>query len=196
MKRILITKALVATLFVALPAIPAAVAQKPQAPKRNLKVDVRYDKKKDVTTLRLEPLVIWEGGFAVPRDSMYMLVAFEYPKRTIVKPQEVWIHFDGGSGGDWEPFPTPNFAAVVDGVRLDLGTFEGGRGALIRSVPRGGIVIERRRQKVSFDNFAKIASARKLTLVIGDHDYDIATEHLQALNYFYQLMQQEGREIH
>lgn len=177
------------------PGMPEVLAQKSSTAKRNLKVDVKYDKKKDVTRLHLEPLTIWEGGFGVPGDKMHMHVAFEYPKRRIVKPQEVLVEFVGGSGGDWQPFPNANFAARVDGVRIELGAFEGGPGALMRTVPLGGVVYESRGHKVSFENFGKIATANKLTLVIGDHDYVISKEHLQALNDFYQLMQQEGRQL-
>lgn len=190
MRRVLIAIALIATPLLALAQTPAPAA------KPKLKVNVRYDKEKDVTKLELEPLSIWNGasgkGLA---DGMMMSVSFVFPQHTIVKPEQVWFLFVAGSDQSSEPFKTEKIAALVDGVRIDLGTFKAGRGNVIRTAADKGQEYEGRAHSVSYENFAKLASAKKLTLLISDLKCEISEEHLQALRDFHNLMQREGLKV-
>jgi hypothetical protein len=89
---------------------------------RKTKVDVHYDKKKDISTARLEDIILWQNP--VVFEQIAMVVAFDYPKRTIVTPNSVSLLFFSVTK-DRTLLHTDSLAAEVDKVRLDLGKLEG-----------------------------------------------------------------------
>jgi hypothetical protein len=162
--------------------------QSPSAEKRKTKVDVHYDRKTDRTTIRLEELILWKNP--VHFEQVGLTVAFDYPKSVIVTPKNVSLTFLAASR-DWNPFPTNSLMAVLGDARLDLGNLEGGNGNLNRRSD----MMERRRISVLFEDFSRIARAKKAAFQIGDRKYDLQVEHLELLQNFLELMQQEGQEF-
>jgi hypothetical protein len=190
MRTLIISIALAATSFISpLGMFSSASPQPPTAPRRKTKVDVRYDKKKDLTTVRLEELVLWTNP--IHFEQIGMLVEFEYPQRIIVTPKTVSLIFYSATQ-DFRAFPTDSLVALLDGIRLDLGKMEGGNGDL------GGphrFTLERRRSSISYQDFSRIASAKKLVMLVSDRKYDLTDEQIQSLHNFLELMQQEGQEF-
>ena len=165
---------------------PLAQRQNTSTPKT--KVDIRYDKKKDMTTAELEELILWKNPSRFEKVSMF--VGFEYPKRIIATPKFVSLVFESATR-DWDPFPVDDVVATSDGARFELGKMAPRKGSLYRA----GDVIERRRITISYLDFSRIAKAKKAAILIGDRKYDLTERHLQLLTDFLELMQQEGKEF-
>lgn len=190
MGTLIISIALAATSFISQPVMfSPASQQSPAVPTRKTKVDVRYDKKKALTTIRLEELTLWKNP--IHFEQIGMIFAFDYPQRVIITPKTVSIGFYSATE-DWTPFPTDSLVALLDGIRLDLGKMEGGDGKL--GGP-GGFSLERRRTSISYQDFSRIAQAKKVVMLVGDRKYDLSDEQVQSLRDFLELMQQEGQEF-
>jgi hypothetical protein len=165
-----------------------ASQRSPTVPKRKTKVDVRYDKKKALTTVRLEELILWKNP--IHFEQIGMIVEFDYPQRIIVTPKTVSIVFHSATR-DGRPFPTDSLVALLDGIRLDLGEMEGGDGNL----GPGRSFLERRRISISYQDFSRITQAKKVVMLVGDRKYDLSDEQVQSLRDFLEFMQQEGQEF-
>ena len=155
---------------------------------RKTKVDVRYNKKTDTSTIQLEELVIWKNPIRF--EQIGMTFDFDYPKRTIVTPKLVSLRFITATK-DWDPFPVDDVDVMLDGARFSLGKMQPRRG----SRPGGGDIIEGRRLSISYQDFSRIAKAHRVAILIGDRKYDLTDDHLKLLRDFLELMQQEGQEF-
>ena len=183
MKTLIIAFALAVNPFVS-PLImfspPHVLQQSAASPKRKIKVDVRYDRQKNITTVKLEKLVLWQNP--VNFEEIGLVVGFEYPNRIIVTPESVSVVFYTATR-DWTPFPRNNkLAALLDGVRQDLGKVE-------------EVDFERRRISISYQDFARIANATKVACLFGDRKYELTEKQIKSLRDFLELMQQEGQEF-
>jgi len=156
---------------------------------RNLYVDVRYDKNKDITTLSLRNRSLWRDPLG--REWLAISLSFSYPKTTILKPKELILTFDVASK-DWEPFPVDTVSAVADGSRIDLGEVNERVQPISKDSP---FLYERRSLKISFENFSQMALAKKLTLVVGDRKYEVSERDREVLRDFLELMQREGEKV-
>jgi hypothetical protein len=155
---------------------------------RKTKVDVRYNKKTDRTTVLLEELIIWKNPIRF--EEIGMTVGFDYPKRTIITPKLVSLRFIAATK-DWDPFPVDDVDVMLDRARFNLGKMESRKGSLYRA----GDIIEGRRLSISYQDFSRIAKAHRVVILIGDRKYDLTDSHLQLLRDFLELMQQEGQEF-
>jgi len=155
---------------------------------RKTKVDVRYNKKTDTSTIQLEELVIWKNPIRF--EQIGITFGFDYPKRTIVTPKIVSLRFMTATK-DWDPFPVDDVDVMLDGARFSLGKMEPRRG----SRPRGGDIMESRRISISYQDFSRMAKSHRVAILIGDQKYDLTDGHLQLLRDFLELMQQEGQEF-
>jgi hypothetical protein len=152
------------------------------------KVDVRYNKKTDITTVLLEELIIWKNPIRF--EEIGMTVGFDYPKRTIITPKLVSLRFIAATK-DWDPFPVDDVDVMLDGARFNVGKMEPRKASLYRA----GDIIEGRRLSISYQDFSRIANAHRVAILIGDRKYDLTDSHLQLLRDFLELMQQEGQEF-
>lgn len=155
---------------------------------RKTKVDVRYNKKTDTTTVQLEELIIWKNP--VRFEQIGMTCGFDYPKRTINTPKLVTLRFLAATKG-WDPFPVDDVDVIVEGARFNVGKMEPRKG----SRPSVGDIIEARRLSISFRDFSRIANAHKVAILIGERKYELAGGQLQLLRDFLELMQQEGQDF-
>ena len=182
MKTLIIAFALTVNPFVS-PLItfsPPVLQQSAARPKRKTKIDVRYDRQKNITTIQLEELVLWQNP--VQFEQIGLVVGFEYPNRIIVTPKSVSVVFRSTTR-DWTPFPHNNtLAALLDGVRQDLGKME-------------GVDFEHRRISISYQDFARIANATKVAWLFGDRKYELTDKQIKSLGDFLELMQREGQEF-
>jgi hypothetical protein len=157
-------------------------------PTRKTKVDVRYDKKGDKSTALLEDVILWKNPDRF--EQLAMIVGFDYPKHIISTPKVVSLIFIAATRG-WDPFPTDDIGTTVDGVRFEVGKLE----PVNRSLNRPADAIDRRHASISYQDFSRLAKAKRASVSIGDRTYDLSDRQLQMLNDFLQLMQQEGQEF-
>ena len=155
---------------------------------RKTNVDVRYNKKTDITTVQLEELIIWKNP--IHFEQVGMTFGFDYPKRTIVTPKLVTLRFLAATK-DWDPFPVDDVDVMLDGTRFTVGKMEPRKG----SRSGAGDIIEARRLSISYQEFSRIAKAHRVAILIGERKYDLTDGHLQLLRDFLELMQQEGQEF-
>ncbi len=159
--------------------------------RRKTKVDVKYDKRKELSTVWLEELVLWKNpvGF----QQVTMAASFNYPKRVIVTPKTVSLRFRSATE-DRSPFVGDKLVAVVDGVRLELGKFEDFDNRSLTTTP-GNFLFDRVSNSISYEDFVKLAQARSLTMIVASRDYKLSTEQIQMLRDFLELMQAQGQEF-
>ena len=172
--------------FVAILITSAAVVPQSPSAGRAVEVTANYDKKKDLTTLYLGPLTLWKQPIM---QELTLAVSFDFPKRTITKPKEVLFGFQALSNESLM-FPTMTFSVVVDDQRLDFGKMTGDWKG-----PSGGLMIEKLRMPVSYENFAQIVAGKKVTLIVAERNYDLSAEQMRALRGFHQVMQREGQQV-
>ena len=163
-------------------------------PKHKTKVDLRYDSKKDITTVRLDYMKLWENPIRF--EQVDISFSFDYPKRTIVTPKTVLVivhsAMQGGPLFDYKR----DLVVIADGSRLSLGEMEGGdkRGGSL--TPRKGeMSFERLKLAIPYEDFAVIAKAKNVTVQIGERAYNLSDKQMQSLSDFLELMQAEGQEF-
>jgi hypothetical protein len=157
---------------------------------RKTKVDVKYDKKKNVTTVRLESMVLSENPIEFEQVSMGAL--FEYPAHIIETPKSVSLIFFS-TAQYMATFRNGALGAVIDGIPLNLGTFELPGNRNLRS-PKGPFS-ETLRVSIPYQDFMRIAQGKTVRLEVGGNKFNLTESQIQALDNFLQLMQQEGVEF-
>lgn len=169
---------------------PAVTASKSR---RKTKVDVKYDKKKELTTVWLRDLILSKNpqGF----EQINMSVSFSYPQHTIVKPKTVLIVIYSASMNGTLFDYYRDLAAIADGFRLKMGKMEYSSGQSELTPLRATLSSEFLRLAIPYDDFSRIAKAKVAMVQIGERKYNLSDKQLQSLNDFLELMQQEGQEF-
>lgn len=192
MKTIVLVFALIAnSLF---PGLETPIFQTPAIPtKPSIQVNASYDKKKDVTKLFLPPILLSSNRTPDQFEQVRLLIAFECPGTKIVKPKEVLFTFSASSQ-NFVSFPSLEFSVVIDGALLELGKLKGNQRNQINS-PKSRTVYEDDSTAISHDDFARIATANNVTLIIGKRKFDLTSGDIGMLNEFHKLMQREGQQL-
>lgn len=122
-----------------------------------------------------------------------MSVAFEYPKRTIVTPKSVLIVIHSAS--NWQSLfdYDRDLVVTVDGSRLPLGKMEGNPNPSLSK--KSSKFFELLRQSIPYEDYARIAKAKKAKLQVGKQTFDLTEKQLLSLSDFLELMEQEGQEF-
>ena len=163
-------------------------------PTHKTKVDLRYDKKKELTTVWLDYMKLWENPTAF--EQVDISFSFDYPMRTIVTPKTVLVTVHSAVQGGPLFDRQRDLVVVADGSRLSLGEMDNGDKSGGSLTPRGrAITFERLRLAIPYEDFAVIARARNVTVRIGERAYKLSDKHLQSLSDFLELMQAEGQEF-
>src|SRR2546423_9205629 len=92
MRILIIAIVFVANILVSPLLISSVVTQQSKTNTRTLKIEVHYDKKKDMTTVSIDELILRDTAGPYERTGMYIF--FKYSKRAIVKPMELGIIFN------------------------------------------------------------------------------------------------------
>ena len=174
---------------VAQDANPSANTQPKQ--RRKTKVDVKYNKKKDLGIVILEQVMLWDSPG--PFQEVRMNVSFTFPTHRIVTPKTVSMVFTAFTKETIE-FKYDGFEAIIDGQRLDLGQMERAR-TFYRSAPPNGPFFDVLQKAVPYDDFVRIATGKQVRLIVGGSPYDLSPDQRQMLSDFLMLMQQEGEEF-
>jgi hypothetical protein len=164
--------------------------------KRNFKYDGKivstYDKEKDRTIVLIQlmdvkdvedPRPVWEDSPTKPRqqDKLGFTMFFDYPGTTLATPKFVSVGFtylalEPGQYGDH------TLTAKVDGERITLGKMQ---------VLRTQEVIVRTAYKrytrralelvIPYEQFLRLANAKKVKMKLGNTDFDLSKDHLEAV---------------
>jgi hypothetical protein len=156
-------------------------------------VDATYDKKKDVTKIFLQPLLLWSNRQPDSFDQVRLFVGFEVPGTKIVKPKAVLFHFSASSSNVIS-FQSFEFSVLIDGTLLELGKLKGSQRRQINS-PRSMTVYDDESITISYDDFTRIATSDSVTIIVGKRKFDLSGGQVRSLREFHALMQREGQEL-
>ncbi|HSE23775.1 MAG TPA: hypothetical protein VLB68_19050 [Pyrinomonadaceae bacterium] len=162
-----------------------------QKERRKTKVDVKYNKQKDLSVVVLEQLKLWDTPGTL--GEVTMNVSFVFPTHRIVTPKTVSMVFTAYTKETIE-FKYDGFEAIIDGQKVDLGHLERPH-TFYRSVKPGGPFFDVLEKAVPYEDFARIASGKQVRLIVGGSPYDLSADQRQILADFLTLMQQQGEEF-
>jgi hypothetical protein len=163
--------------------------------KHNSKVEVIYDKAKDLTTTYLRPMtlryikssiearVINEGRVDyLPSEILSMTAYFNSSGKVLAKPKAIVIGFRS-MAIDKTPYTNDlTFAVNLDGSIVPLGTATITEHRIDERMSAGPVryVIESLEIAVSYETFLRITKARKTKMLLGGTELDLENEHLEA----------------
>jgi hypothetical protein len=163
--------------------------------KHNSKVEVTYDKAKDLTTTYLRPMtlryvkssiearVINEGRVDyLPLEILSMTAYFNSPGKVLAKPQAIVIGFRS-MAIDKTPYTTDLTLTVrLDGSIVTLGTMTIMEHRIDERMSAGPVryVVESLELPVPYETFLRITKARKTKMILGGTELDLENEHLEA----------------
>ena len=156
-------------------------------------VDATYDKKKNVTKLVLQPLLLWSNRQPDSFDQVRLFVGFEVPGTKIVKPKAVRFHFNASSSNVIS-FQSFEVSVLIDGTLVELGKLKGDQRRQINS-PRSMTVYDDEWITISYEDFTRIATADSVTIIVGKRKFELAGRQVRSLREFHALMQREGQEL-
>jgi hypothetical protein len=165
-------------------------------PKKDYKYEGKivstYDKAKDQTLVLIQlmdvkdvedPRPVTEDSFDKPRshDRLGFTMFFAYPGETLATPRYVSIGFSY-MALDPQRYKDHVLTAKIDGERITLGKME---------VLRTQEVIVRTAYKrytrralelvIPYEQFLRLANARKVKMKLGDQEFDLSKDHLEAV---------------
>jgi hypothetical protein len=162
------------------------------ASQRKTKVDLKYEKSKDLSTARLN-LHIWEGLSKL--DSLDLDVSFTYPGHIITTPSAVRFVFYGGDDPAFGYDDDPTLVFNLDGARMDLGKMK----QVHHSQRTEGEYVKSTFQvfdlSVPYEKVVQMVKANRIKIDLSGRKFDLSSKNLQALRDFVQLMQQSGQEF-
>lgn len=154
----------------------------PNARRSKTKVDVKYDKASDTTTVRLAAMTVIHTDGESERQDLELSVSFSYPKQTIATPQTVKIIlyslFAGGGGFEDDR----RLIVTVDGARSDLGEMKLGRSDNFSPqhdrIPWIGQDLN---LSISYAEFLRISKAANVHVAVGENRFKLSDKQLQSL---------------
>jgi hypothetical protein len=168
----------------------------PNVRRSKTKVDVKYDKASDMTTVWLAPMTVIHTGGENEREELELSASFSFPKHTIITPASVKIHvfsiYAGGAGFEEDR----RLIVTADDERIDLGNMElGFQDSFRPSHDRFPWVSQNLSLSVGYTDFLRVSKARKVQGVVGRKKFTLSSKQLQFLKDFAELMQQQGQEF-
>jgi hypothetical protein len=159
------------------------------APKRKFKhrgkIETKYDRFRNQTTVRLEPYYVQGTAPKLdPLAGIEISAGFVYEGQTLTKhPDEVLFGIVSTSADGFRYDQDRGLIALVDGERVDLGQMD----RVDASYKKKGIVIPDRYYvevlaiSMKYDVFLKIANAKVVEMQAGRREFKLRDEHLEAL---------------
>ena len=136
---------------------------------------VKYDKFKDRTVVRVGPFGLTGSmEYALTNTMIGILAGFGYEGAAIQKSVEAFSLGFTYSGKEWEFLKDRDVYALVDGERMQLGKADRASDINLGSVEE--------LLSVSMDTatFNKIANAKVVEIKVGNREFKLKNEHLQA----------------
>jgi hypothetical protein len=156
----------------------------------NEKVEASYDRVKDITTVRLNPMQVYGEPLAssdyIGGDEASFYVSFTYSGRTLrAQPKRVLFSLNSTSQ-DWKYTDFRKLTALVDGKLLTLGPLEHVPSFSVNAPANAnsddyisqGIAVS-----LSYKTFLRIANGRRVQISMGPREFELEKSHLEALRY-------------
>lgn len=124
---------------------PATTTQRP------VRITASYDKKKDITKLFLQPLLLWGNQTPEQYEDVRLYVGFECPGKKIVRPKEILFSFSASSE-NFVSFPSLEFSVSIDGEVLELGKLKGSQRNKISPVDFSRTIYEDESITISYED--------------------------------------------
>ncbi len=161
--------------------------------KHKTKVDLRYDKKKDTTTIWLEYMTLWKNPIGF--EQVDISFSFDYLKRTIVTPKSVVITIHSATNGGLLFENKCDLIVIADGSSFNFGNMKGGCNQNRSLTPKRGTFFERLSVSIPYEDFSRIAKSQKVNIQVGERTYNLSEKQILSLSDFLELMRQEGQEF-
>jgi hypothetical protein len=170
--------------------ISTALAQTNLPPKgkykHDKKIEASYDKFKDETTISLKslrPLPI------IHPVTLYIVPTFRFPGKTVSLPDHVSLWFYSTSK-DWQFLDYRQLLVVADGERFDFGeTARVQSNVDANRYTRHVNVSETLGVMIPLNSFLKIINSKSVEIRLGQIEFKLAPDHLEALRDFASRMQ-------
>ncbi len=175
--------------LVVLVLVATSVFTQSSVPKRKFKhrgkIEIKYDKFKDQTTVSLKPYYVQGTAPTLdPTAGLEIYAAFVYQGQTFSKrPDTVLFGIVSTSARDFLYEQGRGLIALVDGERVDLGQME----RIDASYKKKAIVIPDRYYvetlavSVPYDAFLKLTNGKTVEMQAGRREFKLKDEHLEAL---------------
>jgi hypothetical protein len=157
-------------------------------------VKTAYDKTKNETTESLRLMTVMEkpgtiearfpgGSRNLPSEILRMTAYFTYPGRTLVKPESVMLGFLSIVQGEAKYKDTDEVTVRVDGQSLSIGKLHVADRQIDTQMELKDVDYWRETLEVSLKTpeFLRIANARKVTVQLGNTQFDLSAEHIKSL---------------
>lgn len=175
-------------------------------PKHKTKVETRYDAQINATGARIGPLELYHPPSGISAglnfERVDLFISFSYPGKQIVTPKTVTLTVNSVTVARNQFEHERNISVLTDSGNHDFGDLEvlstdikrvttGDAYPLVAATLHYEVV----RKDIPFDDFAQIAQAKTAQIKLADRKFKITKEHLEALQNFLKLMQQQGLEF-
>jgi hypothetical protein len=142
--------------------------------KHSKKIVEKYDRFKDRTVVFLYGLTV-KGGFS---RSVGMATIFNSPGHTVQMPQYVEVFFTSASR-QWQIGGDRGLIILADGARYDYGQTK-----LTDVYISGDIIVDGMDVHIPTPDFLKIINAKTVEMRLGDAEFKLAPDHMEALRDF------------
>ena len=153
-----------------------------------------YDKQKNETTESLRLMMVVEkpgtieahfpeGNRKLPSETLSMTAYFTYPGRTFIKPESVTLGFLSVVQGEAKYKDTDEVRVRVDGQPLSLGRLHVADRQIDTFIEMKDVDYWRETLELSVKTpeFLRIANAKKVTVELGNTEFDLSAEHMKSL---------------
>ena len=149
------------------------------------KIETKYDKFKDQTTVRLNPYYVQGTAPKLdPTAGIEITASFVYAGQKLNAPPDI-VSFGivSASADAFKYEQDRGLIALVDGERIDLGQMER-EDASYKKYPyviSNRYYVETLSAPIKYELFLKIANAKIVEMQIGKKEFKLKDEHLEAL---------------
>ena len=189
MKRITVITLLLACCFCRLPQV-TSIAQSKKTSADSPRLKTVYDKRNDETIVSVPLMSVREvpgktearfpeGLRNLPAETLSMTAYFSYPGKTFIKPAQVMLGFLSLSEGEAKYAGQNEVRVRVDNESMTLGMLR----VADRSAYTGIQNYWTETLEIAIDTpeFLRIANGRKITIHLGNTEFDLSGDHLKSL---------------
>jgi hypothetical protein len=148
-----------------------------------VKIETSYDRFSDTTTAQMEPVEVYHARRGRPQK-IWMTVLFTYRDETPAKPARVTIAFNSWSS-EWQYLDYRDLTILADGRKAGPVTMELAK----TRIERDGTVTEILSTTMVTDVFLFMVNAGSVEMQLGNAEFTLKPEHLEALRDLASRMQ-------
>lgn len=147
------------------------------------RISIKYEKSTDETVVQLNPILVsdeeyFASAYLLTVHNLFMQAYFTYPGKTPSAPASVIMSFVSLKHGERFYQKDRNLSFTVDGALLEIGEAQ-----VIQFQAMGDNVLKEVLSiAVPYDNFMRLANAKKIKMKLGKTEWDLKKKHLKALS--------------